>query len=73
MYERYHGVLRFLACRGADGKVRLWYDSLESVPFLQKKCGWLGLGEWKKIEAGGVCWEWHNMYALSPLLHTTYP
>ena len=42
--------------------MRLKYDSAKDVPFLQNKCGWLGLGEWKPTEAGGVEWEWHNTY-----------
>ena len=41
--------------------MRLQYGPEEKLPFLQKKCGELGLGEWKPIEAGGVSWEWHNM------------
>ena len=51
------------SCRNAwqSGKVRLQYDSAKDVPFLQNKCGWLGLGEWTATEAGGVEWQWHNM------------
>ena len=41
MYEKYNAVLRFFAALGADGAVLLEYASMEQVPFLQKKCGWL--------------------------------
>jgi hypothetical protein len=66
MYEKYNGVLRFSTGRNAQGKVRLQYDSESEVPFLQKKCGELWLGEWVVAEmvtqSFGVRWEWHNKY-----------
>ena len=51
MYEKYNGVLRFNTARGADGAVLLEYVSMEEVSFLQKKCGWLHLGEWVAVRA----------------------
>ena len=33
------------------------------MPFLQKKCGELGLGEWTPTANNGVRWKWHNTYA----------
>jgi len=67
MYEKYNAVLRFFAALGADGAVLLEYASMEKVPFLQKKCGWLHLGEWVATAAGkgesaAVRWTWHNQY-----------
>ena len=67
MYEKYNGVLRFSSARGADGAVRLVYASEKEVPFLQKKCGWLHLGEWVATAAGkgepaAVRWKWNNQY-----------
>ncbi|EOD35777.1 hypothetical protein EMIHUDRAFT_467364 [Emiliania huxleyi CCMP1516] len=67
MYEKYNAVLRFFAALGADGAVRLVYASMEEVPFLQKKCGWLHLGEWVATAAGkgepaAVRWTWNNKY-----------
>ncbi|EOD31475.1 hypothetical protein EMIHUDRAFT_231872 [Emiliania huxleyi CCMP1516] len=68
MYEKYNGVLRFFSARDADGAVLLEYASVDEVPFLQKKCGWLHLGEWAataagKGEPGAVRWTWHNQYS----------
>ena len=60
MYEKFNAVLRFFVGRDENGKVRLQYDSPKCVPFLQNKCGTLGLGEWKPLESGGVVYEWHN-------------
>ena len=63
-YEKYNAVLRFSAAKNLDGKVKIWYASFEEVPYLQKKCGWLDLGEWVACEdEEGVRWEWHNNYA----------
>ena len=61
MYEKINGVLRFFSAKNADGSVRREYSSAADAPFLQKKCGWLGLGEWATTD-DGVRWEWHNMY-----------
>ena len=69
MYEKFNAVLRFFTARDEDGKVRRRYASVEDIPFLQKRCGWLGLGEWKATEAGGVEWQWHNMYETT--IHAT--
>ena len=69
MYEKCNGVLRFFSGRGADGKVRLRYDSEESVPFLQRRCEALSLGKWVAVEAGGVHWEWWNTYETT--IHAT--
>ena len=62
MYEKYNSVLRFFSVKDADGSVRTRYSSENELPFLQKKCGWLHLGEWAP-DSKGVCWEWHNQYA----------
>ena len=61
LFEKYNGVLRFFSSR-VDGEVRLQYESEEMAPYLQKKCGWLGLGEWKPVETGGIRWAWFNTY-----------
>ena len=61
LYEKYNGVLRFSAAKDDDGTVKIMYASLDEVPFLQKKCGWLHLGEWVETDKG-VRWEWHNKY-----------
>ena len=63
MYEKYNAVLRFNAAKNADGSVRTEYPSADEVPFLQKKCGELGLGEWTPTANNGVRWHWHNTYA----------
>ncbi|EOD32716.1 hypothetical protein EMIHUDRAFT_230507 [Emiliania huxleyi CCMP1516] len=68
MYEKYNAVLRFNSARDRDGAVLLEYASMEEVPFLQKKCGWLHLGEWAATAAGkgepaAVRWTWHNQYS----------
>ena len=55
MYEKLNAVLRF-----HSGERQ--HSSMESVPFLQKKCETLGLGNWKE-EDGGVVWYWENNYA----------
>jgi len=41
--------------------VRITYASAKKAPFLQQKCGWLGLGQWVATD-DGVRWEWHNKY-----------
>ena len=56
IYEKYNGVLRF--SRGA-----LQYASDDDIPFLQKKCEWLGLGKWNADAGGAMQWSWHNNYA----------
>ena len=47
--------------------MRLEYASEKEVPFLQKKCGLLNLGEWAATAAGkgeaAVRWTWHNQYS----------
>ena len=58
------GSLRFFAAKNADGTVQLEYATAEEAPFLQKKCGLLGLGAWGETGTG-VQWEWHNMYTTS--------
>ena len=63
MYEKYNAVLRFHAAKNDDGSVRTEYPSADKVPFLQKKCGELGLGEWTPTANNGVRWKWHNTYA----------
>ena len=66
MYEKYNAVLRFFSVKNpADGSVRTQYASEGELPFLQKKCGSMHLGEWAPSDGnkGGVCWEWHNKYA----------
>ena len=61
-YEKYNAVLRFFSAKNPDdGKVRVTYASAKDPPFLQKKCGWLHLGEWKP-DGDGVRWEWLNTY-----------
>ena len=57
MYEKLNAVLRFFS-----GKSQ--YASMADVPFLQKKCEWLGLGVWEEAN-GQVRWVWFNMYATS--------
>ena len=32
------------------------------VPFLQQKCGWLGLGKWTEEAHGALVWAWENKY-----------
>ena len=65
MYEKYNSVLRFFAAKNDDGStVRTEYPSAEAMPYLQKKCGELGLGDWTpSTVSNGVCWQWHNKYA----------
>ena len=63
MYEKYNSVLRFYAAKNEDGSVRTEYSDTDAVPFLQKKCGELGLGEWTPTASNGVHWQWHNKYA----------
>ena len=63
MYEKYNAVLRFHAAKNDDGSVRTEHPSADAVPFLQKKCSELGLGEWTPTANGGVRWQWHNKYA----------
>ena len=62
-YEKYNAVLRFFSGRNPDGSVALSYASPLAVPFLQKKCSTLNLGEWAPTGEGeAVRWEWHNKY-----------
>ena len=64
MYEKYNSVLRFFAAKNDDGStVRTEYPTADAVPYLQKKCGELGLGEWTPTASNGVHWQWHNKYA----------
>ena len=56
MYEKYNAVLRF-----SSGTPQ--YPSEADIPFLQKKCEWLGLGKWSGDAGGAVQWVWHNNYA----------
>ena len=67
MYEKYNAVLRFFS-----GKVRYTVEELammakgkepasleekcKVVPFLQQKCGWLGLGAWTEKADGALAW-----------------
>ena len=63
LYEKYNAVLRFSAVKDHDGLVKIVHASLDEVPFVQKKCGLLHLGEWAVSDDGQeVRWEWHNKY-----------
>ena len=73
MYEKYNAVLRFHAAKNDDGSVRTEYPSADKVPFLQKKCGELGLGEWTPTANNGVRWKWHNTYATTIHAINRYP
>ena len=42
--------------------MQIAYLSSDAAPFLQQKCGWLGLGKWVATDEG-VRWEWHNKYS----------
>ena len=64
MYEKYNAVLRFFSSKArytveelaemAKGKEPASLEEKRKVvPFLQQKCGWLGLGEWTQ-EAGAA-------------------
>ena len=47
------------------------HASADAAPFLQKKCGWLHLGEWVATAAGKgeavVRWTWHNQYSTTKI------
>ena len=64
--EQMRQKLKARGLRLADGAVLLEYASMEEVPFLQKKCGTLRLGEWAATAAGkgepsgAVRWSAHR-------------
>ena len=72
MYEKYNAVLRFfsgkvryaveeLATMAAGKELASLAEKCKVVPFLQQKCGWLGLGVWTEEAAdGALAWVWEN-------------
>ena len=73
MYEKYNAVLRFFSGKArytvkelakmAKGKEPASLEEKrKAVPFLQQKCGWLGLGKWTEEAHGTLVWVWENKY-----------